>query len=50
MRILKNNSADLRFDMENESNASKNPKPHDFRMQSASNPQEGQTQNSDGMN
>jgi hypothetical protein len=48
--MLKDHSADLRFDMENEGNANSVPKLYDFLMQSASNPQEGQTQNSDRMN
>jgi hypothetical protein len=48
MRTLKY-SADLRFDMESEGNAQEQPKAYDYLMQSASDPQEGQTQNSDRM-
>ncbi len=49
MRTLKNHSADLRFDMEGEEDTNSNSELYGFLMKSASNPQEGQTQNSDSV-
>jgi hypothetical protein len=50
MRTLKNYFADLRFDVEGEEDTNNNSKLYGFLTQFASNQQEGQTQNSDGMN
>jgi len=49
MRTLNNHSAELRFDVEGEEDTNNNAKLYGFLTQFASDPQEGQTQNSDSM-
>jgi len=49
LRTLKDHSADLRFDMEGEEDTNSNSALYGFLTKSASNPQEGQTQNSDSV-
>jgi hypothetical protein len=47
--MLVNHCPDLRFDVEYEGKANNSQKLYDFVIEFASDPREGQTQNSDGM-